>query len=153
MIRYRQLDMGDLSLICMHRREMFIESGKEVQDVDEMIASFSDWLSVRLSNQTYQGFIAEHELGFPVAGIGVMEIDWPPHPSHPKSDSRGYILNLYVMPGYRGQGIAKELMRLGEDYLHNRNIDFAVLHATEAGRPLYERIGWKRSSEMAKFLG
>jgi len=34
-----------------------------------------------------------------------------------------------------------------------RGIAFAVLHASAAGRPLYERDGWTATTEMAKALG
>lgn len=120
--------------------------------VDEMIASFSGWLSAQLANATYIGFIAENERSEPVAGVGVMELDWPPHPAHPSNDIRGYVLNLYVEPSCRGQGIAQKLMQNGERFLRERGIEYVILHATEAGRPLYEQSGWTKTSEMAKLL-
>jgi len=43
-----------------------------------------------------------------------MVLDWPPHPLHPNEDRRGYVLNLYVEPGYRGRGVARDLMRLAD---------------------------------------
>ena len=75
-----------------------------------------------------------------------MVIDWPPHPSHPSDDRRGYVLNVYVEPEWRGQGIAKRLMAAAEDAFTQRGIGYAFLHATETGRPLYERAGWVGST-------
>jgi ribosomal protein S18 acetylase RimI-like enzyme len=152
MINIRTAITEDLELICLQRRQMFLESGKSADLVDEMNVNFSDWLSIRLSNGTYKGFIAENECGKPIAGIGVMELDWPPHPAHPCDDKRGYVLNLYVEPSYRLQGIAQKLMRICEGFLQERGIKYVILHATDAGRPLYEQSGWTKTSEMAKLL-
>ena len=33
-----------------------------------------------------------------------------------------------------------------------RGLTYAVLHATEAGRPLYEQLGWEPTAEMARRL-
>jgi hypothetical protein len=36
--------------------------------------------------------------------------------------------------------------------LRKRGVSYGVLHATRMGKPLYERIGWAGTSEMAKLL-
>lgn len=130
---------------------MFQEAGRAQADLDLMRAPFCTWLKPRLADGRYFGFIAEDN-GLPIAGIGLMVIDWPPHPSHPMDDRRGYVLNLFVMPDRRGEGIAKRLMVAAEEAFTQRGIGYAILHATEAGRPLYERTGWVRTTEMAKLL-
>lgn len=147
----RAITPGDLELICAHRELMFHEAGRAQADLDLMRASFCTWLKPRIADGRYFGFIAEDN-GLPIAGIGLMVIDWPPHPSHPMDDRRGYVLNLFVMPDRRGEGIAKRLMVAAEEAFTQRGIGYAILHATEAGRPLYERTGWERTTEMAKLL-
>jgi predicted acetyltransferase len=81
-----------------------------------------------------------------------MLIDWPPHPSHPQEDKRGYVLNVFVEPSHRKRGLAKMLMSLGEAELARRGASFAILHATRMGRSIYEAIGWAQTSEMSKLL-
>lgn len=83
---------------------MFLDAGGTAAALDEMTNGFLAWLLPRLSDNSYRGFIAETDTDGPIAGVGVMEIDWPPHPSHPVSARRGYILNLYVQPKHRGVG-------------------------------------------------
>jgi len=79
-----------------------------------------------------------------------MVIDWPPHPSHPQDDRRGYVLNMFVEPDYRGQGIATDLMNMADTEFQHRGIRYTILHATSKGRPLYEYLGWSGTTEMAK---
>ena len=51
-----------------------------------------------------------------IAGIGMMVIDWPPHPSHPADHRRAYILNVFfVEPEHRRKGLAKRLLALAEE--------------------------------------
>ena len=116
-----------------------------------MTAAFRRWVAPRLQDGSYFGYIAE-ESGAAVAGIGLMTIDWPPHPSHPSHDQCGYVLNVFVEPSHRSRGLAKMLMQMGEAELARRGVSFAILHATGMGRPLYEKIGWVQTSELAKHL-
>jgi predicted acetyltransferase len=154
MVTTRPVTPGDLDLVCRHREEMFRASnapGRTDEDLRTMTAAFRQWVAPRLQDGSYFGYIAE-ENGTAVAGIGLMIIDWPPHPSHPQQDKRGYVLNVFVEPSHRSRGLAKMLMQLGEAEMARRGISFAILHATRMGRPMYEKIGWAQTSEMSKLM-
>jgi GNAT superfamily N-acetyltransferase len=105
----------------------------------------------RLAEGRYFGFIAE-ESGESIGGIGLMDIDWPPHPAHPLDSRRGYVLNLFVEPAHRKRGAAQALLNASETEFRKRGLTYEVLHATAAGRRLYERNGWTSTAEMAKRL-
>jgi ribosomal protein S18 acetylase RimI-like enzyme len=145
----RALDIDDLELVCRHREEMFRDSGRSDDVLQPMTEHFRAWVRPRLLDGSYFGY-AMLDGGVPVAGIGLMLIDWPPHPSHPTQDKRGYVLNVYVEPAYRKRGLARELMRLAEAEFARRGIGYAILHATAKGRPLYQDEGWAGTTEMAK---
>jgi GNAT superfamily N-acetyltransferase len=154
MVLTRPVAASDLDLVCRHREDMFRASnapGRTDDILRSMTASFRTWVEPRLNDGRYFGYIAE-DGDMPVAGIGLMIIDWPPHPSHPREDRRGYVLNVFVEPPYRKRGIARLLMDLGEAEIARRGVSFAVLHATRMGQPLYAQLGWARTSEMAKLL-
>lgn len=147
---FRPVAPTDLELICHHRAAMFRDAGRAEALLTAMADPFRDWLKPRLDDGRYFGFIAERD-GTAVGGIGLMVLDWPPHPLHPQQGQRGYVLNVYVEPSHRGQGIAKALMAAGEAEFAARKIDFLVLHATDAGRPLYAQMGWNApDTEMIK---
>ncbi|OEC38662.1 GNAT family acetyltransferase [Pseudomonas sp. 1D4] len=151
-LQVRRLVPDDLELICRHREAMFLEAGGDPAALRVMTEHLCPWLRVRLEDGRYYGFMAMDE-GSPAAGIGLMSIDWPPHPAHPTQDQRGYVLNVYVEPAYRRRGLATALMKLAEAEFARRGLGFAVLHATEVGRPVYQALGWAATREMTKTLG
>lgn len=128
---------------------MFLDAGVETETVAAMIEHFREWLRPRLADGSYFGFVAE-ESGLPIASVGLMVIDWPPHPLHPSDARRGYVLNVFVEPARRREGLAAELMRRADEEFRERGVSLAVLHATEKGQKLYRWIGWSETSEMAK---
>lgn len=146
----RPVTPGDLDLICRHREEMFRDAGADDQSLALMTSHFRPWLAPRLADGSYFGFIVSCD-GRQAGGVGLMLIDWPPHPLHPADDRRGYVLNLFVEPEHRRKGLARRLMQLAESELARRGATLLVLHATEKGRPLYAELGWTTgSAEMIK---
>lgn len=148
MYAYRPVDPADLDLICRHRAQMFLDSGRPQAVVAPMAEPFRAWLEPKLASGAYFGWIAQAQ-DAPVGGLGMMEIDWPPHPSHPAQARRGYVLNVFVEPEHRGRGLARMLMNMAADEGRRRGLQLMVLHATAMGRPLYERLGWAATAEMA----
>jgi GNAT superfamily N-acetyltransferase len=147
----RALTPHDLEMICEHREHMFLEAGGDPETLKIMTEHFRPWLQPRLADGRYYGF-ALLDADRPIAAIGLMSIDWPPHPSHPTDDQRGYVLNVFVEPSHRRRGLASALMQLADAEFKRRGLSFAILHATQVGKPVYERLGWKGTSEMAKVI-
>ncbi|WP_434052885.1 MAG: GNAT family N-acetyltransferase [Roseibium sp.] len=147
----RPLTLHDLDLICRQRNDMFRTMDMPEDLIARMAPAFRAWLQDRLSDETYFGFMAELG-GQPVGGIGLMEIEFPPHPAHPDTSRRGRILNLFVEPEARGQGIARQLVEASESEFRTRGLTYAVLHAMDMSRPLYEKDGWRGTAEMEKVL-
>jgi len=153
-ISVRSVSREDLELICRHRESMFRASnkpGRSEEILSEMTSNFRSWLEPRLYNGSYFGFVAEAH-GVPIGGIGLLEIDWPPHPEHPTEDKRGYVLNVFVEPEHRRRGLSRELMKMAETEFKRRRISFLVLHATQVGKFVYDGMGWSVSSEMTKSI-
>ena len=150
-LQCRPLGPDDAETIALHRQTMFLEAGEDAEKLCVMTEHFRPWLKERLDDGRYYGF-ALCDADQAVATIGLMSIDWPPHPAHPTLDKRGYVLNVFVEPAYRRRGLASTLMQLAEAEFARRGISFAVLHATQVGKPVYKQIGWMGTSEMAKAI-
>ena len=60
----------------------------------------------------------------------------------------GLVLNVYVDPAHRQQGVARRLMGTIIHWAPGVGIVRLVLHASPAGRHLYESLGFLASNEM-----
>lgn len=101
----------------------------------------------RLADSRYLGWIAEVD-GRVAGSTGLLVVDWPPHPFHPESSHRGYLLNVYVEPEFRQKGLAHQLVELCLAEARQRKIRVVTLHSSDAGRPVYEKFGFHPTSEM-----
>jgi GNAT superfamily N-acetyltransferase len=59
----------------------------------------------------------------------------------------GWVGTIYVVPERRGQGVGLELSRVVADVLTDAGCRTLVLAATEAGRGVYERLGFAVTDE------
>jgi GNAT superfamily N-acetyltransferase len=90
-----------------------------------------------------------------VAGAGVQLRDVPPHPmpdANGKIDIVGgqqaIIQNVYTQSDWRRRGLAALLIKRILDWTDEQGIDSVVLHASDAGRAVYERLGFLATNEM-----
>ncbi len=148
MLTTRIATSGDIALITDHRHAMFAEIGWSTADaLATMSHHFSPWVERMMATDRYVGWVVEDE-GQPVASAGFFELDWPPHPFDPTSEARGYLLNFWVEPSHRRRGIAKGLVKQALAESRRRGFRVTTLHASEAGRPVYESLGFRRGGEM-----
>ncbi len=148
MLTTRIANAHDLALITEHRLAMFTEMGMRSSDaLATMSRHFRPWVQRMMAAGKYVGWVVEDE-GQPVASAGFFELDWPPHPFNPSSEARGYLLNFWVEPSHRRRGLAKELVKLAVAESRRRGFRVTALHASEAGRRVYEPLGFQTSSEM-----
>jgi GNAT superfamily N-acetyltransferase len=148
MLTTRIATNGDIALITEHRNAMFAEIGMRTPDaLATMSHHFRPWVERMMAAGKYLGWVVEED-GQPVASAGFFELDWPPHPFDPAGEARGYLLNFWVEPSHRRRGLAKELVKLAVAESRRRGFRVTTLHASEAGRPVYESLGFRPSGEM-----
>lgn len=148
MLQTRKAVVEDVELIARHRKAMFTAMGGIDDAVLETMRRNSvPWLKRMMAEGKYLGWIM-FEGGEPVASAGLMMQDWPPGPFDPVGVLRGYLLNVFVETGYRKRGLARELVDACMAEARRRGIRVVTLHASDAGRPLYERLGFSATNEM-----
>ena len=140
--------MEDVALITRHRVAMFVDAGSAPDPVlAEMALHFEPWVQRMIAADKYAGWITQ-DGDRPIASAGLLILDWAPHYLDPVGEQRGYILNVFVEPEYRGQGLAKMLTRECMEEARRRGIGVVALHASKKGQPVYERLGFTASNEM-----
>ena len=152
-LEIRPAAAGDAPVIVAHRRAMFEEmGGAAAEQLDRMDAAFAPWVAVRLATGEYQGWLAVDAAGGVAGGAGVWVMDWPPHMLHVAA-RRANVLNVYVRPAFRRRGLARRLMQTALDWCRAQGLSVVILHASQAGRPLYEALGFRATNEMRLVLG
>jgi ribosomal protein S18 acetylase RimI-like enzyme len=142
----------DARLIAAHRRAMFAAmhaADKSALDAIERVST--PWTERAIREDRYFGWITRDGEEV-VASAGMLILDMPPQPLDPEGTLRGYLLNVFVEPAYRKRGLARELVQLCLDEARRRKIRIVTLHASDAGRPLYESLGFAITGEMRLVL-
>ena len=150
--KVRAATAADAGIIAEHRRAMFADMGERDQaKLDAMEAESVPWLQGKISSGSYFGWFAVAPDGSIAAGAGIWLIEWPPSVMDLRG-RRGTIFNVYTVPGYRGRGLARCLMESILAWCGERGIRVVNLHASDAGRPLYEALGFRATNEMRMLL-
>jgi len=148
MTETRVATQDDAALISAHREAMFASMHIAEEDVLETMRQHNEsWVRRMMREEKYLGWIVS-EGDRPVASAGLLILDWPPHPFDPAGEKRGYLLNIFVEPEFRNRGVARDLVERCLADCRRRKIRVATLHASEAGRTVYERLGFHATNEM-----
>lgn len=147
-IRLATLD--DLDTIIYHRRSMFLEMGVPQTSVSSQEATFRPWLIRHMQDGSYLGWLATYQTQV-VAGAGLWLHSWLPGPFSPEG-VRGYICNVFTNPEHRGHRIARGLVQACIDECQRRRLTVVALHASNAGRPIYEKMGFEDTNEMRIYV-
>lgn len=139
---------ADRDVILGQRRGMFQDMGvATAEELDRMVAATAPWLVASLADGSYRGWLAETADGRVVAGGGVIITPWLARPR--EADPRhAVIVNVYTDPAWRGRGVARQIMRTIIEWLREQGFQSVVLHASDAGRHLYETLGFEPTNEM-----
>lgn len=118
--------------------------------LDEVIAAFVAYAADAMPAGRYLGWLAEAD-GEPVGTVGLVFHEQPPHPLM-RSTRVGYVLNVFVEPACRRRGVATRLVEEAVAHCDTTGCGAVILHASDAGARVYERLGFDRTSEMRRFL-
>ena len=144
----RAATVADAPIITAHRRAMFEDMGVGAPaELDAMDAKFAPWVAEKIARDEYLGWFIMNEQGAVIAGAGLWIIEGLASPMD-QSAWRGYVMNVYVHPDHRRQGLARRLMTTLLGYCRENGLRGVALHASKYGRALYESLGFKPTNEM-----
>lgn len=147
-ILIRKAGIEDVKYLLHHRRAMFEEMEfRDVAVLDAVEGLSREYFSEALRVGTYRGWLAEELNGPVVGGGGIVIAPWPGYPGENRAE-RAWILNMYTEPGARGHGVAKRLLEVMVEWCRQRGFSAVSLHASSAGRSLYESVGFQQTNEM-----
>ncbi len=146
MIRYITATNDDIDLLMSSRLEMLKVVNNLPADYifsEELITYSKEYFEK--GNQTTILAIDE-EIDSVIGCATLCYIEMMPTFSHP-TGKRAHLMNVYTNQDYRRKGIAMRMMELLIIEARDRGVTEISLDATESGRPLYEKCGFKASDE------
>jgi len=145
----------DARLLATQRVAMFRDMGRTTPDIESpLLEACERYFADALAAREYVGWVAEIK-GVPPDVIGGAGVQF--RPLLPRTDPagrtllvgrEGLILNVYVTPPHRRQGVARRLMQALIAWAPGAGIVRLVLHASAEGRGLYQSLGFAPSNEM-----
>jgi GNAT superfamily N-acetyltransferase len=154
----RRATVADAEIIARHRARMFQEMGLVP---DHLFNSYKTDCETRLRKMLatgeYVGWLASPNglSGQIVAGVGAQLRNVLPHPVEDPGGEvsiaegrHAIIINVFTEPQWRRHGVAKRLLAQLIAWARGERLDRLVLHASDEGRALYEKIGFIQTNEM-----
>ncbi len=146
-MKLRPASTADLDLILHQRREMFREMGGDYErQLDAFEGASRTYLESALQDGSYFGVMGELN-GAVVAGGGILIARWPGSPLNFEA-RRAWILNIYVEQDFRRRGYARLITESLIEWCRAQGFQSVALHASEYGRSLYEKLGFRSTNEM-----
>jgi GNAT superfamily N-acetyltransferase len=147
-ITIRAATLADIPILRRHRRLMWWDMGRRDETaLDLMESAAHEYFAVALRDGSYRGFLAVDAHQEVIGGGGIVISDWPGVLGQ-RQPKRAMILNLYVERQHRRRGIAYELMKEMIAWCQTNGFLGVSLRASDEGRPLYERLGFRPTNEM-----
>lgn len=143
----RQASVADIPALVALRMQLFCEVGElaSPQADPALWQATVDYFTRAMSEEGALSWLAEadkQEGGKQIVAAGTLALFVrPPYPGN-LAGVEGYLLNMYTLPQWRRQGIATALLDAITACARARQLGKVWLHASDEGRPLYERIGF-----------
>ncbi|HUY77173.1 MAG TPA: GNAT family N-acetyltransferase [Ktedonobacterales bacterium] len=137
----RRATVDDLETLVALRLMLEYEGhSAEERPPEELTRALNAYLAEALPSEQMLIWVAEAR-GKIVATSGLIFFQKPPTEHNP-SGREAYILNMYTLPEWRGQGIATALVQTLLAYVRQTQARRIFMYATPAGKPLYEKLGF-----------
>jgi GNAT superfamily N-acetyltransferase len=156
--RIRRATAQDAGIVAWHRARMFQDMGDVSRDAFEILrakarARLKEWLD----SGDYVGWLATpvDQPEMVVGGAGVQLQPILPRPVNASTvgeGRQGTVVNVFTEPQWRRRGIAGLLMKEIITWSKDERLDRLLLHASDEGRSVYERLGFISGNEM-RFVG
>ena len=151
----RRAAAGDAGTLARHRAEMFRDMGQLPAGLyDPLVEASRAYFAAALPDGRSVAWVAELADGSrEIVGGAVLQLrELLPRPA-PQGERlvrgpQGMILNVFTERAWRRHGVAQALMQELLAWCRANGIESVVLHASEQGRPLYEKLGFTPTNEM-----
>ena len=139
-IAVRRATTDDVETLVDLRFAFVTEFAPDEGDDEAVRASVAEYLRRALASEEFLAWIVEDD-GEVVATGGMVVYERMMRSKGAGVGFEGYILNVYTLPKHRRRGHAERMMQALLDCARDRGVRLTLV-ATEAGAPLYQKLGF-----------
>jgi len=141
-MEFRRATMDDIEVLVDRRMDMRAEREEAachiaIGDFEE---STRDYFLTHIPDARFIAWLAIEDNAV-IATSGMCIYDVPPTYGNP-SGKVAYLVNMYTVPEYRGQGIATKLLEHLITEARERGCGRVTLNTSKSGRSVYEKYGF-----------
>lgn len=141
-----------METLLSHRMSMWKEIRPDTDINDERFLSLTrNWLKEKLGNSSMTAIIAKTPEGNIAGSVCILIQEDQPRPNS-SMVKRPYLLSMFIEPEYRNLGIATLMVKAAITWAMENGYDRMSLHASDAARSIYEKMGFRQTNEMRLFL-
>ena len=131
----------DIPLLVKARLDFLSALGYPVELYDPTKAAhqLEDFLTEHLGHDLFAWIAQEGETIAAAGFLQVIHVMWQPTAPEGKY---GRIINILTWPGFRYQGLAREIMQALIQKARELNLSYIDLDASPEGQPLHESLGF-----------
>ncbi len=147
--------MADIPTLVQHHRQMFEEIWTllnlplQKQKLKNMDVEYTKKLNEDLGNGACRAWIIRMNNIIRTSGA-VSLVSLAPLP-YDSSYKVAYLHSVFTEIEHRNIGLAAVIVNKAIEYCKSKKISRMFLHASEAGRPVYEKIGFRNSDHTMEF--
>ena len=138
-MNYRHATLSDIPVLITLRKAQLIDEGLTPDcDIDAQLLGYFNALIP--SDNFVVWLLEENEQIVATGAINFFQL--PPSYMDP-AGIKGYLCNIYTHPTCRGRGIATHILDRLRKEAADRNILELYIAASDMGRPVYEKCGYR----------
>ena len=143
MINYRKANLNDADALAKIRSAFLQEANDVSSEIErlKMETANKTYFETALAHDSFVAWLALDGVKI-IATSGLTFSVVPPSFKNPDGKV-AYIMNMFTFPEYRKQGIGMELLKRTVNEAASRGYKKITLYATNMGKPLYEKYGFK----------
>ena len=143
MIEYRKATIDDIEELLKVRMAVLyeVEHIFTAEQEAALLAPNREYILNGLADGSFAEWLAVEDNKI----IGTSSVSFyllPPTTTRPNGKT-AYIGNMFTYPEYRGRGIGSQLLSLATEEAKLAGCNELRLNATDAGRPIYQKFGFK----------
>lgn len=145
MYSLRNANLNDIETLIDFRIEFLKEVQNPPTDIEMRVfqKSLKDFFLDKMKSNEFIAWLAESDNEV-IATSGLSFLQKPPHYIN-ITGKFAYIMNMYTKPEWRRKGVGSALLEKLFEEIKKKGIKSVVLHATPAGRLLYEKYGFREN--------